>query len=44
MRRIKDNVDVGNALQWRRVFKGGAVSIAAFEREVARARGQRVSR
>lgn len=41
---VRDNIDIRNALQWRKVFQGGAVSVAAFTRELRRARDQRVSR
>lgn len=40
---MRENVDIRGALQWRRVFQGGAVSAAAFAKELQRARTQRVS-
>jgi hypothetical protein len=44
VRDVRDNVDVRNALQWRKVFQGGAVSVAALTRELRRVRDQRISR
>jgi hypothetical protein len=44
VRGVRNNVGIRNALQWRKIFQGGAVSIAAYEREVRRVRDQRVSR
>lgn len=41
---MRDNVGIRNSLQWRRVFQGGPVSLAAFDRELGRAREQRVPR
>lgn len=40
----RDNIALRNALQWRRVFQGGAVTVTSFERELRRAQAQRVGR
>jgi len=41
---IRNNVDVRNALQWRKIFRGGLVDFAIFEQELQGLRSQRVER